>query len=257
MKAMGIAVLMAQAGMYVACDAMKYSPFLGLYTQIGLRDDIRRGHSTFMVEILELRTILKRAKGPRHLVLGDELCAGTESQSALSIVGAGVRELAKRHVPFIIATHIHELSSLPDVVDAVGVGAMHLSVEFTQEDGLVFERKLRAGTGPSANGLGGSSDTPQAAPQGGGSSGTPPATVSATRCTSGVCTWSPASTVGNLIGWSFPSSRAAKDGSALTWTKTPAGLCIPDSRYFLIPFCLYSWSLKNKKIRNIKAPILL
>ena len=153
MKAVGIAVLMAQAGMYVACDSMEFSPFLGVYTRIGLRDDIRRGHSTFVVEMMELRAILKRAQGPMHLVLGDELCAGTESQSALSIVGASVRELAKRHVPFIMATHLHELSSLSDIVDAAGVGAMHLSVEFTEDDGLVFERKLRAGTGPSAYGL--------------------------------------------------------------------------------------------------------
>ena len=68
---------------------LELGPFSGIYTRIGLRDDITRGHSTFVVEMLELRAILRRA-GRDALVIGDELCAGTEAPSALAIVGAGV-----------------------------------------------------------------------------------------------------------------------------------------------------------------------
>ena len=75
MKSLGIAIIMAQAGMFVAAT-LEFAPFFGMFTRIGLRDNIRRGHSTFVVEMLELRRILSRAISSRYLVIGDELCAG-------------------------------------------------------------------------------------------------------------------------------------------------------------------------------------
>jgi DNA mismatch repair protein MutS len=109
MKAIGLAVVMAQAGMFAACDALELAPFASLFTRIGLHDDLARGHSTFVVEMLELRSILRRADA-RSLVIGDELCAGTEAPSAISIVGAGVAALAERGTAFVFATHLHELA---------------------------------------------------------------------------------------------------------------------------------------------------
>lgn len=155
MKAVGIAVILAQAGMFVPAASLEIGPrpFTGIFTRIGLRDDIARGQSTFQVEMRELRAILRRA-GPASLVIGDELCAGTESPSALAIVGAGVRSLAKRGTPFVFATHLHELVSLPHVSDLPNVRAMHLSVRFEGiRDGLVFDRRLTPGTGPPTYGL--------------------------------------------------------------------------------------------------------
>ena len=155
MKSLGIAVIMAQAGMFVACDGpFELYPFLEIHTRIGLKDDINRGQSTFIVEMMELRSILQRATGPSHLVIGDELCAGTESVSALAIVGSGVKVLSDRGVPFILATHLHELVELPDVKGAAGVRPMHLSVSCAKEGGeLVFDRKLMPGPGRSTYGL--------------------------------------------------------------------------------------------------------
>jgi DNA mismatch repair ATPase MutS len=153
MKAVGLAVVMAQAGMFVAADALRLAPFASLFTRIGLRDDLAAGHSTFAVEMLELRAILRRA-GPGSLVIGDELCAGTEAASALAIVGAGVAQLAERGAAFVLATHLHELVALPQVRDAPGVHAMHLSVRHDAATGrLEMGRTLTPGPGLQTYGL--------------------------------------------------------------------------------------------------------
>jgi DNA mismatch repair protein MutS len=155
MKAVGIAVVMAQAGMFVAADSLEIGPkpFAEIYTRVGLRDDLARGHSTFVVEMLELRAILRRA-GPGTLVIGDELCAGTEAPSALAIVGAGVVSLAERGAAFVFATHLHELVALPQVATLNGVKARHLSARHDEASGrLVLDRRLSPGTGPPTYGL--------------------------------------------------------------------------------------------------------
>jgi DNA mismatch repair protein MutS len=78
MKALALAVVMAQAGMHVACEALDLSPFHRIFTRIQSHDDMARGQSTFMVEMSELRSILKRCDS-KSLVIGDEVCSGTES----------------------------------------------------------------------------------------------------------------------------------------------------------------------------------
>jgi DNA mismatch repair protein MutS len=154
MKSVGLAVLMAQAGMYVAADSIELCPYHEIYTRVGLRDDLTRGHSTFVVEMLELRAILRQS-GNRSLIIGDELCAGTESQSALAIVGSAISQLAKKGSSFVFATHLHELVDLPVVKDLIAdnkVLASHLSVRFVDEK-LVMDRRLSPGTGPPTYGL--------------------------------------------------------------------------------------------------------
>jgi DNA mismatch repair protein MutS len=155
MKAVGLAVLMAQSGMFVACERLELSPFGSLFTRIGMRDDIYRGHSTFMVEMLELRNILRRCDG-RSLVLGDEICAGTESLSALSIVGAGVVRLASLGASFMFATHLHELLDVPEVRalrEAGEVKVCHVSTSCDADGDLVYDRKIRPGPGTALYGL--------------------------------------------------------------------------------------------------------
>ena len=154
MKAVGLTVLMAQAGMFVACASCDLVPFTAVFTRIGLCDDVRKGHSTFMVEMMELRSILRRAD--RHsLVIGDELCAGTESASALAIVGAGVKQLSERGVAFVFATHLHELADLPMIRELTegGLRIAHMSVRCEEGGTLVFDRKLEPGRGLATYGL--------------------------------------------------------------------------------------------------------
>jgi DNA mismatch repair protein MutS len=157
MKAAGICVLMAQAGMFVPCEAFELAPFTKVLTRIGLHDDMQKGHSTFMCEMLELRNILRQAD-PWSLVIGDELCAGTESASALSIVGASLDLLVKRSSAFVFATHLHELTQTSAVRALLerdpGLRVFHLSVTFVEATGrIVFDRKMRPGQGLGIYGL--------------------------------------------------------------------------------------------------------
>jgi DNA mismatch repair protein MutS len=149
-KAIGLAVLMAQIGMPVAASAMTLAPYNGLYTRILGNDNLWAGMSSFVVEMTELRTIL--GAGPRSLVLGDELCAGTETTSAIAIVGAGIQRLVEKNVQFFFATHLHELADVPEIAGIPTVKPYHLTVQ-SQRDCLVYDRKLKEGTGPAMYGL--------------------------------------------------------------------------------------------------------
>jgi DNA mismatch repair protein MutS len=115
MKAVGIAVLLAQAGCFVPASRMAIAPFRSLYTRILNTDNLWAGLSSFAVEMTELREILGRADS-YSLVLGDELCSGTESVSATALVGAGLKWLHERRACFIFATHLHGLMNIPAVV---------------------------------------------------------------------------------------------------------------------------------------------
>lgn len=155
MKAVGLAVVMAQAGMFVAAEALELAPFSQILTRIGSRDDLPRGHSTFMVEMLELRAILARACG-RSLVIGDELCAGTESTSAVAIVGAGIERLHALGAPFVFATHLHELTKLSCVRALMSahqaLRVCHLAVREVN-GALELDRRLAPGQGRETYGL--------------------------------------------------------------------------------------------------------
>jgi len=154
-KALGLAVLMAQAGMYVPCTSFRYRPYRAVYSRILGNDDLFRGLSTFVVEMSELRTILREA-GPHTLVLGDEVCSGTETESALSIFTAALLHLHDTGASFVFATHFHEVAHYQEVaVDmADAVVLKHMAVTYdAAQDTLVYDRKLRDGPGPAIYGL--------------------------------------------------------------------------------------------------------
>jgi DNA mismatch repair protein MutS len=152
MKAIGLNVIMAQAGMYVAACEMSVCPYTRLFTRISGNDNIYRGMSSFTVEMTELRNILQRCDR-RSLVLGDELCAGTEAQSAVSIVAAGIHTLAEMRVSFVFATHLHELVDIPLIAgrDDIFVGHMHVEIDASQK--IVYDRHLKPGAGSPLYGL--------------------------------------------------------------------------------------------------------
>jgi DNA mismatch repair protein MutS len=153
MKAVGIAVLLAQAGCYVPATQFIFVPFKSLFTRILNTDNLWAGLSSFAVEMTELREILLRAD-TNSLVLGDELCSGTESISATALVGAGLKHLHKRCVKFIFATHFHGLMMIPAITQLEQLKVWHLKVRYDHlEDILVYERTLTPGSGSSLYGL--------------------------------------------------------------------------------------------------------
>ena len=152
-RALGIAVIMAQSGLYVPCSEFNFNPYKYIFTRIIGNDNIFKGLSTFAVEMSELRTIL-RLTDENSLILGDELCSGTEILSAISIFVAGIQQLHKCRSSFIFATHLHEIVGYEEITELTTVSLKHLEVIYDKErDLLVYDRKLRDGPGNSMYGL--------------------------------------------------------------------------------------------------------
>ena len=152
-RAIGIAVIMAQSGLYVPCSEFIYKPYNYIFTRILGNDNIFKGLSTFAVEMSELRTILRLAD-KNSLILGDELCSGTENTSAISIFVAGIQKLHQCKSSFIFATHLHEIIKYTEISELKSVVMKHMEVFFDKErDILVYDRKLKDGPGNSMYGL--------------------------------------------------------------------------------------------------------
>lgn len=153
-KSLGIAVIAAQSGMYVPCTYMKYVPYQSIMTRIVGNDNIHKGLSTFAVEMIELRTILRYAT-ENSLILGDELCSGTEQESANSIFVAGLQHLFRMKTSFLFATHLHDIVHFDEIKNMYPVlVCKHLSVTYDRElDCLIYDRILKDGSGDRMYGL--------------------------------------------------------------------------------------------------------
>lgn len=153
MKAIGIAIHLAQCGCFVPASNCRLAPFNSLYTRIINRDDLWAGMSSFAMEMSEMREFLDTAnKGT--MILGDELCNGTESQSAKAIVAAGIDWLAERHARYFFATHLHGLLDVLAEPADLGLKVWHLRVEYDAvADRLIYKRALLPGAGSTLYGL--------------------------------------------------------------------------------------------------------
>ena len=152
MKATGLCILLAQAGCFVPATRMRLRPFRAIYTRILNQDNLFAGLSSFAVEMSELRDILRHAD-PYTLVLGDELCSGTESISAQALVASGIQWLAVRHAKCMFATHLHGIPDLLSMKEHK-MEVWHLHVEYDAVSGrLLYDRSLRPGKGSSLYGL--------------------------------------------------------------------------------------------------------
>ena len=152
-KSVGISVIMAQAGLFVPCQSFKYSPYTYIFTRILGNDNLFKGLSTFAVEMSELRTIITLAN-ENSLILGDELCSGTESDSALSIFTAGLETLHQKRSTFMFATHFHEVTHYTEVSALERLKFAHMEVTYNRETGeLIYDRKLKDGSGTTMYGL--------------------------------------------------------------------------------------------------------
>jgi DNA mismatch repair protein MutS len=152
-RAIGICIIMAQCGLYVPCSSFVYKPYTSIFSRILGNDNIFKGLSTFAVEMSELRIILKMAD-ENSLVLGDELCSGTESESALAIFSTGLQELHTKGATFLFATHLHEITKYEELGLLTHMGLTHMTVHYDPViDALVYDRKLKSGQGDRMYGL--------------------------------------------------------------------------------------------------------
>ena len=152
-RALGITTIMAQTGLFVPCTSFQFSPYRYIFTRILGNDNMFKNLSTFAVEMYELRTILRLAD-EKSLVLGDELCSGTESVSATSIFVAGIQHLQAKKSSFIFATHLHEIVNYEEIVKLETVVMKHMAVFYDREKGaLIYDRKIKDGSGDNMYGL--------------------------------------------------------------------------------------------------------
>jgi DNA mismatch repair protein MutS len=152
-KAIGCNIVMAQMGYFVPCSEFIYYPYEKIFTRINGDDNIFKGMSSFVVEMSELRSILKYAD-ERSIVLGDEVCKGTEETSALSIVSATIQRFSEKGVNFIMATHFHKLCEMEEIQKLKNVVFKHLSVSYDEEgEKIIYGRKLMDGPGDTLYGL--------------------------------------------------------------------------------------------------------
>ncbi|MEM6383374.1 MAG: DNA mismatch repair protein MutS [Pseudomonadota bacterium] len=106
--------VMAQAGCYVPADSATIGIVDALFSRVGAADDLARGRSTFMVEMVETAAILHQA-GPKSLVILDEIGRGTATYDGLSIAWACVEHLHEQcKSRALFATHYHELTVLAE-----------------------------------------------------------------------------------------------------------------------------------------------
>ena len=153
MKAIGLSVIMAQAGLFVPCDTMELGLYDSLYTRITGEDNIFRGLSSFSLEMVELNAILKRAN-KNALVIGDEVCRGTEHISGNSLVAAALITLSESRSTFIFASHLHEIMEFDEIKNLSNVKAYHLSVLYDQNtQSLTFDRQMKEGSGKQIYGV--------------------------------------------------------------------------------------------------------
>lgn len=155
MKAVGLNVIMAQAGMFVSASAFEFSPYHHIFTRISGMDNIYKGMSSFTVEMTELRNILQRCN-KNSLVIGDEICCGTEFVSATAIVASGIDTLIKKKSSFIFATHLHELTKLNIIKEHIAsdvVKIKHMHIHIDEHNRIVYDRTLHDEQGSEIYGI--------------------------------------------------------------------------------------------------------
>jgi DNA mismatch repair protein MutS len=103
-------------------------------------DNIFKGLSSVAVEMFELKNILEN-KGKNTIVVGDELARGTESVSALSILGSSLIELQNSGTTSIFATHYHDIVEIPEINFSI----YHMHVDIKEDNTIVYSRKLTKG----------------------------------------------------------------------------------------------------------------
>ena len=141
-RQVALLVLMAQTGSFIPARRAKIGVVDKMFTRVGASDEIARGQSTFMVEMVETANILNNATG-RSLIILDEVGRGTSTFDGVSIAWA-VSEYIQKHIKArtLFATHYHELAQLSSVVE--GVKNYNIAVR-EWNDEIIFLRKIIPG----------------------------------------------------------------------------------------------------------------
>jgi DNA mismatch repair protein MutS len=142
--------ILAQIGSYVPAQVARIGAVDRLFSRVGAADDLARGRSTFMVEMVETAAILNQA-GPSSFVILDEIGRGTATFDGLSIAWAAIEHLHEvNRCRTLFATHYHELTTLAAKLPALACHTMRVK-EWKGE--VVFLHEVGAGAADRSYGI--------------------------------------------------------------------------------------------------------
>ena len=150
LRQVALIVLMAHAGSFVPARSAEIGLVDRIFTRVGASDDLARGESTFMVEMVETANILRHAT-PDSLVVLDEVGRGTSTYDGLSLAWAIVERLHEQNGCLaLFATHYHELTGLPATLSRVANRRMAVK---EWRDEILFLHRVAAGRADKSYGL--------------------------------------------------------------------------------------------------------
>jgi len=152
MRQVALIVIMAQIGSFVPAKEAEIGLVDRVFTRVGAFDDLNRGQSTFMVEMLELANILNSATS-RSLIVLDEIGRGTSTFDGLSIAWAVVEYIHDKSrigARTLFATHYHQLTEQEHLLKRVK--NYHITV-LDRKDDIVFLRKIEPGPADGSYGI--------------------------------------------------------------------------------------------------------
>ncbi len=150
LRQVALIILMAQAGSFVPAEEAALGAVDRIFTRVGASDDLARGESTFMVEMIETANILRHATAESLVVL-DEVGRGTATFDGLSLAWAIVEHLHEHGRPkTLFATHYHELTELAALLPRVVNRTMAVK---EWEERILFLRRVVPGSADKSYGL--------------------------------------------------------------------------------------------------------
>ena len=144
LRQVGILTLMAQIGSFIPAESATIGIVDRIFTRVGLQDDLTKGQSTFMVEMLETASILNQATGKSLLIL-DEIGRGTSTYDGLAIAQAVtefIHEEKTLGCKTLFATHYHEMTELSKRLERIT--NLHVAVSDINGE-IIFLRQLLTG----------------------------------------------------------------------------------------------------------------
>ncbi len=150
MRQVALITLMAQVGCFVPAEKAKIGVVDRIFTRVGALDDLTKGRSTFMVEMVELANILHNAS-ENSLILLDEIGSGTSTFDGLSIAWSVTEYISEEiKAKTLFATHYHEITELEKTLQ--NVKNLHVAAKDTGDE-VAFLRKVREGSTDESYGI--------------------------------------------------------------------------------------------------------
>jgi DNA mismatch repair protein MutS len=142
--------VMAQMGAFVPADSAHIGIVDKLFSRVGAADDLARGRSTFMVEMVETAAILNQAT-PHSLVILDEIGRGTATFDGLAIAWAAVEHMHEKNKSrALFATHYHEMTALAERLTSLACVTMRVK---EWKDTIVFLHEVGPGAADRSYGI--------------------------------------------------------------------------------------------------------